>query len=53
METYKVRYMNRGEDAVMYFSNCKDRADALERAQAARDCGFRIWSVRKVGRVGA
>ena len=53
MKIYKIRYMNGGRDAVMYFTGCTDRADALERAQAARDCGFRIWSVRKVGRVGA
>lgn len=53
MEVYKVRYMNGGKDAVMYFTGCKNRTEALERAQEARDCGFRIWSVRKVSRVGA
>lgn len=53
MEVYKVRYMNGGKDAVMYFTGCKDRAEALERAQEGRDCGFRIWSVRKVSRLGA
>lgn len=50
MEVYKVRYMNGGRDAVMYFSECHDRAEAMRRAQEARDCGFRIWSVRKVSR---
>lgn len=53
MEVYKVRYMNGGRDAVMYFSECHDRAEAMRRAQEARDCGFHIWSVRKVSRVGA
>ena len=29
MEVYKVRYMNGGKDAVMYFTGCKDRAESV------------------------
>lgn len=53
MEIYKVRYMNGGRVSVMYFSECHDREEAMQRAQEAEDCGFHIWSVRKVSRVGA
>lgn len=47
-DVYKVRYIHEGHDDVMYFSDCKDRKDAEQRADEARKKGVNIRSIRAV-----